>query len=164
MIAYWREVRRGQRLVLATEEGGEEEEIGGVRETKRGFDAFAKTFGYDPGRAMKGMGTLEEAKEFVESFRPWDLYDGGQGLSVDPQVRPLAGEPLSPSIRPMGVAAYSVRPGPRGMSFDRFRTNGRRGLSSHTPDGASGSIDSIDGPQPRNNRSVSLLSAGPGYV
>ncbi len=40
---------------------------------------------------MKGMGTLEEAKEFVESFRPWDLYDGGQGLSVDPQVRPLAG-------------------------------------------------------------------------
>lgn len=91
MIAYWREVRRGQRLVLATEEGGEEEEIGGVRETKRGFDAFAKTFGYDPGRAMKGMETLEEAKEFVESFRPWDLYDGGQGLSVDPQVRPLAG-------------------------------------------------------------------------
>jgi hypothetical protein len=91
MNAYWREVRRGQRLVLATEEGGEEEEIGGVRETKRGFDAFAKTFGYDPGRAMKGMGTLEEAKEFVESFRPWDLYDGGQGLSVDPQVRPLAG-------------------------------------------------------------------------
>ena len=90
MIAYWREVRRGQRLVLASEEGGEEEEIGGVRETKRGFDAFAKTFGYDPGRAQKGIATLEEAKEFVESFRPWELYDGGYGASVDPVVRPPA--------------------------------------------------------------------------
>ena len=90
MIAYWREVRRGQRLVLASEEGGEEEEIGGVRETKRGFDAFAKTFGYDPGRAQKGMATLEEAKEFVESFRPWELYDGGYGATVDPVVRPPA--------------------------------------------------------------------------
>ena len=89
MIAYWREFRRGQRLVLVSEEGGEEEEIGGVRETKRGFDAFAKTFGYDPGRAMKGIETLEEAKEFVESFRPWELYDGGHGVSVDPQVRHL---------------------------------------------------------------------------
>ena len=88
MIAYWREVRRGQRLVLASEEGGEEEEIGGVRETKRGFDAFAKTFGYDPGRAQKGIATLEETKEFVESFRPWELYDGGYGASVDPVVRP----------------------------------------------------------------------------
>jgi hypothetical protein len=90
MIAYWREVRRGQRLVLAAEDGAEEEEIGGVRATKRGFDAFAKTFGYDPGRAQKGMATLEEAKEFVESFRPWELYDGGQGVSVDPVLRPLA--------------------------------------------------------------------------
>ncbi len=88
MIAYWREVRRGQRLVLTNDEGGEEEEIGGVRETKRGFDAFAKTFGYDPGRAMKGIASLEEAKEFVESFRPWELYDGGHGLTVDPDVRP----------------------------------------------------------------------------
>ena len=90
MIVYWREVRRGQRLVLVEEDGGEEEEVGGVRETKRGFDAFAKTFGYEPGRAQKGMATLEEAKEFVESFRPWELYDGGQGLLVDPVVRPPA--------------------------------------------------------------------------
>ena len=87
MIAYWREVRRGQRLVLATEEGGEEEEIGGVRETKRGFDAFAKTFGYDPGRAEKGIPSMAEAKEFVESFSPWELFQGGQGITVDPEVR-----------------------------------------------------------------------------
>ncbi len=90
MIVYWREVRRGQRLVIVEEDGGEEEEVGGVRATKRGFDAFAKTFGYEPGRAQKGIATLEEAKEFVEAFRPWELYDGGQGLLVDPVVRPPA--------------------------------------------------------------------------
>ena len=88
MIVYWREFRRGQRLVMVVAEGGDEEEVGGVRETKRGFDAFAKTFGYEPGRAMKGIDTLDEAKAFVESFSPWELYDGGAGLSVDPQVRP----------------------------------------------------------------------------
>lgn len=88
MIAYWREVRRGQRLVLVKTESGDEEEIGGVRETKKGFDAFAKTFGYDPGRAMKGMETLEEAKKFVESFRPWELYEDAHVISVDEKVRP----------------------------------------------------------------------------
>ena len=59
MMVYWRERRKGQRLVLVQEEGGDEIEVGGVRETKRGFDAFAKTFGYDPGRAQKGMETLD---------------------------------------------------------------------------------------------------------
>ena len=94
MRVYWREVRRGQRLVLSPddgtheeENGTHEEEVGGVRETKRGFDAFAKTFGYDPGRAAKGLDTMDEAKQFVESFRPWELFDGGQGLSVDPEAR-----------------------------------------------------------------------------
>ena len=51
MMVYWRERKKGQRLILVQEEGSEEIEVGGVRETKRGFDAFAKTFGYDPGRA-----------------------------------------------------------------------------------------------------------------
>ncbi len=89
MKVFWREVRRGQRLVLADEGGEYEEEVGGVRETKRGFDAFAKTFGYDPGRAVKGMTSMEEAKEFVEAFRPWDLYAEGQGgLTVDEETRP----------------------------------------------------------------------------
>ena len=86
MAVFWREARRGQRLVLGMDDGSEEE-IGGVRETKRGFDAFAKTFGYEPGRAVKGMATMEEAKQFVESFSPWELY-GAHGLSVDPDVRP----------------------------------------------------------------------------
>lgn len=88
MKIYWREIRKGQRLVLASEDGTHEEEIGGVRATKLGFDAFAKTFGYDPGRAQKGMSTMDQAKEFVESFCPWDLYEEGQGLSVEPDVKP----------------------------------------------------------------------------
>jgi len=90
MNVYWRVTRRGQRLVLISEDGGHEEEVGGVRETKRGFDAFAKTFGYDPGRAEKGIGSMDEAKEFVEQFKPWELYEGGHGLNVDGEVRPEA--------------------------------------------------------------------------
>jgi len=88
MKVYWRKTRRGQRLVLSVEDGGHEEEIGGVRETKRGFDAFAKTFGYEPGRAEKGIPSMKEATAFVESFRPWELFDGTQGLSVEPELRP----------------------------------------------------------------------------
>ena len=86
MNVYWKEVRRGQRLVL--DSGDNQEEVGGVRETKRGFDAFAKTFGYEPGRAQKDIESMDEAKSFVESFRPWELYDGGKGLDVDPEVKP----------------------------------------------------------------------------
>ena len=88
MKIYWGKTRRGQRLVLSGEHDGNEEEIGGVRETKRGFDAFAKTFGYEPGRAQKGFSTMEEAKQFVESFTPWDLYEGAAGLTVEAEVRP----------------------------------------------------------------------------
>ncbi|MCH7746356.1 MAG: hypothetical protein IIC84_09810 [Chloroflexi bacterium] len=88
MIVYWQNSKKGQRLILSGDEL--EEEVGGVRETKRGFDAFAKTFGYEPGRAQKGIATLDEAKEFVESFRPWEIYGGGEGLDVDPEVRPVA--------------------------------------------------------------------------
>ena len=90
-MVYWRERKKGQRLILVQEEGSEEIEVGGVRETKRGFDAFAKTFGYDPGRAQKGMETLEEARSFVESFRPWEMYQGTHGLSVESDVRPAEG-------------------------------------------------------------------------
>jgi len=76
--------------VLASDGADHEEEIGGVRETKRGFDAFAKTFGYEPGRAEKGILSMDEAKEFVESHRPWELFEGGHDLTVDPEIRPPA--------------------------------------------------------------------------
>ena len=87
MKLYWQQVRKGERLVLASDDEQSVEEIGGVRETKRGYDAFAKTFGYEPGRAQKGIPSMGEAKEFVESFRPWDLYDGADELSVESTVR-----------------------------------------------------------------------------
>ena len=86
MQVYWREARKGQRLVLAMDDG-REEEVGGVRATKRGFDAFAQTFGYDPGRAQKGIPSMDEAKAFVEGFRPWELH-GAMGIAVEPDVRP----------------------------------------------------------------------------
>ena len=86
MQIYWQETRKGQRLILSLDDD-QHEEIGGVRETKRGFDAFAKTFGYDPGRAQKGISTMEEAKAFVESFRPWELYGAPEGLALEPEVR-----------------------------------------------------------------------------
>ena len=73
MNVYWRYVRRGQNLILANEEG-QEERIGGFRELRRGIDAYATTFGYDPGRSQKGFPSAEDAKAFVESFRPWELY------------------------------------------------------------------------------------------
>ena len=87
MELYWQETRKGQRLVLGSEPGGSEEEVGGVRITKRGFDAFAKTFGYDPGRAMRGIPNVDEAKSFVESFRPWELFGSGDGITVESEVR-----------------------------------------------------------------------------
>ena len=88
MQLYWQQRRKGLRLILITDDGEQQEEVGGVRETKRGFDAFAKTFGYDPGRAEKGMTTLDEAKTFVESFRPWELFVSDENLKVDAEVRP----------------------------------------------------------------------------
>ena len=90
MELYWQATRKGQRLVLSFDDG-QEAEVGGVRETKRGFDAFAKTFGYDPGRAERGIPSMAEAKEFVEHFRPWELYQGGDGVTLDPEVRDKQG-------------------------------------------------------------------------
>ena len=67
---------------------GDQMEMGAVRGTPRGFDAFATTNTYDPGRAQKGIATIEEAKTFVESFRPWELFVGPADLEVEPEVRP----------------------------------------------------------------------------
>ncbi len=89
MQIFWKERRRGQRLILTDGGPDHEEEIGGVRENKDGFDAFAKTFGYEPGRSEKGIPTMEEAKSFVESFRPWDLYEGTEGLELEATVVPF---------------------------------------------------------------------------
>ena len=87
MRVYWRKVKRGQNLILSDEDDGHEEQLGGFRDTNRGIDALAKTFSYDPSRSRKGFPSIEAAKDFVEAFRPWELY-GTQGVTVDPEVRP----------------------------------------------------------------------------
>ena len=65
--------------------------MGAVRQTKRGFDALAMTNTYDPGRAQKGIASMEEAKDFVEAFAPWDLFGGDTDMDVEPEVRPAEG-------------------------------------------------------------------------
>ena len=86
MKVFWREHRAGQRMILDT--GDEELEIGAFRRTPRGYDALAKTLGYDPGRAQKGFPTAEDAKAFVESFQPWDIYVGSAEVQFDRTVYP----------------------------------------------------------------------------
>lgn len=83
---FWQERRSGQRLILSGDDETEVE-VGAVRQTPRGFDALAKTNTYDPGRAQKGFATMEEAKEFVESFHPWDIFGGDWEMEVEPEVR-----------------------------------------------------------------------------
>ena len=90
MKVYWREHKSGQKLMLDPGTG-EEMDVGTVRKTPRGFDAMAKTLGYDPGRAERGFPTIEEAKAFVESFHPWDIYVGDTEVEFDPTVHPAPG-------------------------------------------------------------------------
>ena len=90
MKLYWMARKGGQRLVLENDDG-ESYEMGAVRETKRGFDAFATTNTYDPSRAERGIGSMDEAKVFVESHRPWELVVGSTPMEVESEVRP-AGE------------------------------------------------------------------------
>lgn len=109
MEVYWRHRKRGQNLILNNENDGGEEEVGGFRETKRGIDAYAKTFSYDPGRSEKDFPTIEDAKAFVESFRPWELYEGAQGLIVDLEVRPAL------DSAPAATPSASEQPAESGM-------------------------------------------------
>jgi len=66
----------------------EQTEVGAIRKTPRGYDALAKTMGYDPGRAQKNIPSLGEAKDFVESFRPWEMFSDDNGLEVEGDVHP----------------------------------------------------------------------------
>ena len=40
-----------------------------------------------PERAQKGLGSMEEAKDFVESFRPWELFLGPGDVHPEKDVR-----------------------------------------------------------------------------
>ena len=76
--------------------------IGGFRETKRGIDAYAQTFRYDPGRSQKDFATIEDAMDFVESFRQWELH-GVQDVTVEREAKPV-GEPTVLDPARQGVA------------------------------------------------------------
>ena len=90
MKLYWQERRKGQSLILE-DDNGQTTEMGAARITPRGVDAFATTNTYDPGRSQKGIPTMDEAKEFVLSFRPWELFIGPLTIEVEPEVRPASG-------------------------------------------------------------------------
>jgi len=86
MSVFWRDVKRGQNLYLDDSEGNEEV-IGGYRESRSGVDAYARTFGYDPDRSRKGFDSVEAAKLFVESFNPWEIF-GVRDVRVELESRP----------------------------------------------------------------------------
>ena len=107
MRLYWRERRAGQRLMLF-DDLEQETEVGAVRKTPRGFDALAKTNTYDPGRAQKDFPSLEEAKEFVENFRPWDIFGGDLDMEVESEVQPDPSGPGSAPQSPADVVSEEV--------------------------------------------------------
>ena len=88
MSVFWRNVKRGQNLMM-DDTAGLEEVIGGYRENKSGISAYARTMGYEPERSRKGFDSVEDAKAFVESFNPWDLF-GPRDAVVEAEARLMA--------------------------------------------------------------------------
>tara|TARA_B100000902_G_scaffold398501_1_gene465490 strand:+ start:1475 stop:1726 length:252 start_codon:yes stop_codon:yes gene_type:complete len=83
MKLFWKEKNKGLDLIV-TDDKGDDFVVGGVRLTKRGIEAMAKAQGYDPGRAIKGLTTIEEGKSFVEQFKPWvDFFGVDLDLTAD---------------------------------------------------------------------------------
>ncbi|MBO82924.1 MAG: hypothetical protein CL506_01000 [Actinobacteria bacterium] len=84
MKLYWKEKNSGLDLIVL-DDNDDEFIVGGVRLTKKGIEAMAKTQGYDPGRAIKGLTTVEEGKSFVEQFKPWiDFF--GADIELNPEI------------------------------------------------------------------------------
>ena len=105
MSVYWKDVNRGQNLVLSELEG-QEEIIGGYRDTKRGIDAYAQTFGYDPDRSRKGFATIEDAKDYVEAFKPWELHDV-YDVTIDREGNPASDAASTTATDTSGPSAES---------------------------------------------------------
>jgi len=82
MKLYWKNKKNGLDLIVDDGQGSLFS-VGGVRETKRGIEALAKTNGYDPGRAIKGLNSIEEGKKFVEQFEPWKEFFPSEPLSLE---------------------------------------------------------------------------------
>lgn len=88
MRLYWKQKKKGFDLIVENDDG-DFFSVGGVRNTKRGIEALAKTTGYDPGRAIKGLGSEEEGRTFVEQFEPWREFFPGAPMSIEPDIVPL---------------------------------------------------------------------------
>ena len=88
MRLYWKQKKKGIDLIVENDEG-DTFSVGGVRDTKRGIEALAKTTGYDPGRAVKGLGSMEAGRTFVEQFEPWREFFPGDPLSVEHDIVPI---------------------------------------------------------------------------
>ena len=67
MRLYWRTRKKGLDLVVENDEK-DIFIVGGVRETKRGIEALAKTTGYDPSRAVKDFHLLKREKFLLKTF------------------------------------------------------------------------------------------------
>ena len=89
MSVYWRNMRRGQNLII-DDTVGLGEVIGGYRENKSSIDAYARAMGYEPERSRKSFDTVEDARAFVKSFTPWDMF-GPRDVTVEPEAGPISG-------------------------------------------------------------------------
>ena len=107
MELYWQEHKLGLQLILS--DGDRNEIMGRIRRRKDGYDVNARAFGYNPERAASGIPSLDEAKAFVESFRPWDEFIGPSDLAVEPGVRPLPDAP-APAPEPPAAESPSTPP------------------------------------------------------
>lgn len=87
MRLFWKQHKKGLDLCVLDDEG-DLFNIGGVRETKRGIEAMARTMGYDPGRAVRGLASMDEGKSFVEKFEPWREFFPGEILEIEPDIEP----------------------------------------------------------------------------
>ena len=85
MKLFWKEKSKGLDLIVL-DDNEDEFIVGGVRLTKRGIEALAKTTGYDPGRAIKGLQSLEEGRTFVEQFEPWKEFYPGELLELEAEI------------------------------------------------------------------------------
>ena len=86
MKLYWRQRKRGFDLIVEDDDG-DAFNVGGVRHTRRGgIEAMAKTMGYDPGRSIKNLPSMEHGMQFVEQFEPWRDFFPGHPLELESDI------------------------------------------------------------------------------
>ncbi len=86
MRLYWKQRKRGFDLIVE-DDNGDMFNVGGVRSTRRGgIEAMAKTLGYDPGRSIKQLPSMEDGRLFVEQFEPWRDFFPGHLLELEREV------------------------------------------------------------------------------